>query len=327
MSSSTVSSINYISSRIYVYVGLPIIIIGVLGGILNIVVFLSLRIFRQNSCGIYLITMSFINIIQLLAGFLYLIFVRGPLIDGIVINVGNCTIRLYLVQIGALISMSCICMALLDQYMATSKYKRLQDWSHRKIAYRLCILVSLFWIVFCIPHLIYYNAVVSSVTNVAVCVITNSIFQSYVNRFYTPVLLNTFPLLFIITFGLMVYSNMKQMSYRTVPLVRRQHEIQITSMILTQALISVVLISPFFILTTLTSNIQFTSDPVINAKIQLVSSITICLYYSYYMVPFYIYICISKRYRQQFLFVLYKIYFQRCYGTIVDINQVAPESQ
>ncbi|CAF1327225.1 unnamed protein product, partial [Adineta steineri] len=86
MSSSIVSSINYISSQIYVYAGLPIVIIGVLGGILNIIIFLSLRIFRENSCGVYLIIMSLVNIIQLLSGFFYLILVKGLLINGININ-------------------------------------------------------------------------------------------------------------------------------------------------------------------------------------------------------------------------------------------------
>ncbi|CAF1166580.1 unnamed protein product [Adineta steineri] len=312
--------------QIYVYAGLPIVIIGVLGGILNIIIFLSLRIFRENSCGVYLIIMSLVNIIQLLSGFFYLILVKGLLINGININVGSCTIRVYTVQICALISMSCICMALIDQYMATSKYIRLQQWSHRKIAYRLCAIISLFWIVYCSPHLIYYNAVFSPVTNSSICTITNSNYQSYVNHFYTPILLDAFPLLFIIIFGLLLYRNIKQISYRTaVPLVRRQHEIQITSMVLIQALISVLLISPFFILTTLTSNIQFSIDPIINAHIQLVLGITICIYYSYYTVPFYIYICVSKRYRQQFFHVLYTMYFQRWCKPTNDINQVAPE--
>ncbi|CAF1233655.1 unnamed protein product [Adineta steineri] len=326
MSSAIVSSINYISSQIYVYAGLPIVIIGVLGGILNIIIFLSLRIFRENSCGVYLIIMSLVNIIQLLSGFFYLILVKGLLINGISVNVGSCTIRVYTVQICALISMSCICMALVDQYMATSKYIRLQQWSHRKIAYRLCAIISLFWIIYCSPHLIYYNAVFSPATNSSICTITNGNYQSYVNHFYTPILLDAFPLLFIIIFGLLLYRNMKQISYRTaVPLVRRQHEIQITSMVLIQALISVLLISPFFILTTLTSNIQFSIDPIINAHIQLVLGITICIYYSYYTVPFYIYICVSKRYRQQFFHVLYTMYFQRWCKPTNDINQVAPE--
>ncbi|CAF4176212.1 unnamed protein product [Adineta steineri] len=178
MSSSIVSSINYISSQIYVYAGLPIVIIGVLGGILNIIIFLSLRIFRENSCGVYLIIMSLVNIIQLLSGFFYLILVKGLLINGININVGSCTIRVYTVQICALISMSCICMALIDQYMATSKYIRLQQWSHRKIAYRLCAIISLFWIIYCSPHLVYYNAVFSPVTNSTSCIITNSNYES-----------------------------------------------------------------------------------------------------------------------------------------------------
>ncbi|UJR38063.1 hypothetical protein I4U23_030744 [Adineta vaga] len=50
--------------------GIPFLIAGLLGACLNIIVFLSLKTFRQSSCAFFLTIMSFVNIGQLLTGLL-----------------------------------------------------------------------------------------------------------------------------------------------------------------------------------------------------------------------------------------------------------------
>ncbi len=45
--SSTISALDTASNLVTIYIGIPVLI---LGGILNLIVFLSLKTFRQNSC-------------------------------------------------------------------------------------------------------------------------------------------------------------------------------------------------------------------------------------------------------------------------------------
>ena len=62
MASSFNSSLAFAETQLAIYYGIPIFIADIIGGILNIIVFLSFRIFQQNSCVPYLIIMSIVNI-------------------------------------------------------------------------------------------------------------------------------------------------------------------------------------------------------------------------------------------------------------------------
>ncbi|CAF1301688.1 unnamed protein product, partial [Adineta steineri] len=82
---------------------------------------------------------------------------------------------------------------------------------------------------------------------------------------------------------------------------------------------------PYCIVYILTLNTSLNSDPVVKAEIQLSSNITLVIYFSYFANPFYIYMCTSERFRRQFIYVLSKIYWNRCKGgpRIIN-NQVMP---
>jgi hypothetical protein len=79
--SSNFSSLVLASQLVTTYSGILILIAGVIGGFLNLVVFLSLQTFRQNSCAFYLTVMSFVNIGNLLTGLLSRIMIYGFDID------------------------------------------------------------------------------------------------------------------------------------------------------------------------------------------------------------------------------------------------------
>mgnify|MGYP001117946656 FL=1 len=283
-SASIVASINYCSIQISNYLGISTVILGVLGGIFNMIVFLSLRIFRESSCGIYLIVMSCVHIFQLAFGYFYRILTVGSLAPWLDVSILSCTVRMYLSQICGVISVSCICLAVIDQYLATPKYPRLQQWSQAKVNKRICVLMCLFWILLCSPHLIYLKPVYSSLTNATICTIINPTYQNYFNRVYMPVISYAMIHSTNAIFAVLAYQNVQEISYRTVPLVRRQHEVQITRMILIQTLIGVSISLPYFIISVLTNNIRFTNDPVILAKIQLTLSVALWMNFVYFAV-------------------------------------------
>jgi len=81
MSTSFSTYLDFIAKEVSFHFGLPVLIGGTIGNILNIIVFLSLRTFRQNSCAFYLTIMSIVNIGQLTTGLLARIMITGFGID------------------------------------------------------------------------------------------------------------------------------------------------------------------------------------------------------------------------------------------------------
>ena len=81
MSSPSVTNLAFTTSRFTTYFGSIILVAGVLGGLPNITVFVSLRTFRQNSCAFYLIVSSVVNIGQLMTGFLSRIVIGAINVD------------------------------------------------------------------------------------------------------------------------------------------------------------------------------------------------------------------------------------------------------
>lgn len=70
MSDPIIAILSDAITKTYAYVGSIIVIGGVFGGLLNIIVLLSLRIYRQSSSAFYLTVVSIVNIGQLSTGLL-----------------------------------------------------------------------------------------------------------------------------------------------------------------------------------------------------------------------------------------------------------------
>jgi hypothetical protein len=173
------SSQSNVSQQVTIYLGIPICFVGIIGGLLNMIVFLSLRTFRENSCAFYLTVMSFLNIGELITGYLPRIIASGFDIDWTQISLFYCKFRWFYVQLCLLATFTCLYLATIDQYCATCSNPRWQQYSNIKLAHRLCIIFALIWLVHGIPYLIYENHIILPNTNIIACVITDPIFQQY----------------------------------------------------------------------------------------------------------------------------------------------------
>jgi hypothetical protein len=127
MSSSIDSSLTVIGREITIYGGFLILIVGVLGEIINIIVLLSLKTFRQNSCAFYLTIKSIFNIGQLLLGLSSRILITGFGIDWTLTSLAYCKFRIPFLQLCSLMSYTCLCLATIDQYFATCTRRRWQQ--------------------------------------------------------------------------------------------------------------------------------------------------------------------------------------------------------
>ncbi|UJR17537.1 hypothetical protein I4U23_004432 [Adineta vaga] len=280
------------------YFGLPVFIASIIGELFSIIVLLSLNTFRQNSAELYLIVMSTFNFIRLSFSTVFIIISLSFGMNYSVSIFFFCQLRNLIATTCNMGSITCLCMA--------------QQWSNIKVAHRITVIITLIWLLNRIPYVIFFDKISS--TNTAVCVTVNSIFLQYHTYGYFLTYNNLIPLITII-FGFMAFQNVRNLRYRSIPLVRQELEKQLTIMVLTQTLVYVCTYSPYSVVSTI-SAVNTNRDSVYLAVKNLVNAVTVILSSS-----FYTYVCVSQRFRRQLHYVLYKMYLVRCYKNQIMPNQ------
>ena len=284
MSSPIVASLNSISQQINIYFGVTILVAGVIGGLLNVIIFLSLRTFRESPCGFYLIIMSIVNIGQLFTGLLSRVMLSGFGVDWTQTSLFYCKTRLFIFQLCTLVSYTCLCLATIDQYFATCSRPRWQEWSNFKLARRLFVGTTLLWIVHNVPYAVFLDHVRSPTTQAVACVTTNGVFLQYRAYFVGLILVGWLPVIITVFFGILAWRNVQQLTYRTVPLVRRELDKQLTTMVLVQVVVNCFSDIPFVIMNVINLNPTIAGDEVTWARIQFTYAITLLFFYSYFAV-------------------------------------------
>ena len=284
MSSTTYLSTLHLAARLVtIFLCIPIFAAGILGNILIIIVFLSLKTFRENSCAFYLLIMSISNLTHLLTSMLTRIVISGFDIDWMLMSVAFCKIRNFSLQYSAVISSTCLCLATIDQYLATCFRPHWQQWSSIKLTRRLALVFIIFWLIDQIPTLIFYEHVLTA-SNTIVCTIINPIFSKF-NMYFNQVFLWTVVSLFLTSlFGILSFYNIKHLAYRTIPLVRRELDKQLTTMVLVQCIFNILALVPSITIHILNLNETLETDKTKAAQIYLSYTSTVWLYYLYYAV-------------------------------------------
>ncbi|CAF3759909.1 unnamed protein product [Adineta steineri] len=284
MSTTIVPVFGYLGNQITIYLGTVSLIAGVIGGLLSIIIFLSLQTFRQSSCAFYLTIMSIFNIGQMFIGLLGVIMINGFNVDWSQSPFFYCKFRYYSYQVCALTSMTCICLATIDQYFATCSRLQWQQWCNIKLARRLVIIFVFIWLVHNIPYLIYFDYVVSITTGKTTCIVTSKIFQQYVTYGIILILGKLLPICITLFFGFLTYRNVQEISYRTQPLVRRELEKQLTVMVLVVVVFAFFTVMPYAFVYMLLQIPSFTTDPFTVAQLQFASTLTLTILYMYFAV-------------------------------------------
>ena len=284
MSSTIVASLEHATRLVSIYLGVPMLIVGVIGGVCNVVVFLSLRTFRRNSCAFYLTVMSFVNIVILLTSLLTRITISGFGVDWSQSSVLYCKWRAYINQGSILMSLTCICLATIDQYLSTRVSSRLPYESDMKLTRVITILFLVVWLLHGTPYLFYYGLNVSRSTGITACSVASISFQKYTVYGFLLTLSGVVPLLITIVFGLLAYRNVRQIAHRTVPLVRREMDKQMTTMVLVHIIFDLFTLLPYIVVRIVALDDSLMDDPVTRAFIQFMTIFTVYLYYMYFVV-------------------------------------------
>ena len=279
MASSSISSLIFASKQVTIYLDIPIFIIGLIGNILNVLVFLSLRTFRESSCAFYLTVMSIANIAQLVIGVLNRIMVSGFSIDAASSSAFYCKFSWYCGILCALISLTCMCLATIDQFLVTCSNVRWQQWSNIKVAHRVTVVFIFIWILHGIPYAIYGDLAIYPVTRQLACTLTNGIMSQYHTYSFSIILACMIPLCVTITFGSLAYHNVQQLAHRTVPLVRREVEKQLSVMVFAHIIYNVIATVPYLTITLIMLNGELLRDPLISAQLNFAFTLASCLYF------------------------------------------------
>jgi hypothetical protein len=277
------SSLTFIGQQITIYGGFVLMIAGVLGNLISIIVFLSLKTFRQSSCAFYLTIMLFVNIGQLLFALFSRILITGYGIDWTTTSLFFCKFRITATQFCALISYACLCLATLDQYFATCTRIRWQQLCNIKLARRFILLSIIITIILLIPYPIFSDQIILANGRVS-CTIRDVATIQYRNYFVILFLLGFIPDFLTVLFGILAYHNIQQIAYRTVPLVRRELDKQLTTMVLFQVVINLFTNLPCVMMTVVLYVANGRVDSSTLEIVQFVYGVTLIVSYIYYAV-------------------------------------------
>jgi hypothetical protein len=247
MSPLIVSRLAFAAQQVVIYGGSFLFLAGIIGGPLTLTTFLSLRTSRENSCVFYLTCMTVVNIVNLFFSLLTFIMTTGFGINWLNLSRIFCKFRPFYLQLGNIMSFVCICLATIDQFLATCSHPRWYQWNKIKVARHMVGGAVVLCLLHGIPFLLYYDLNLLAISGNFICSFTNVIFQTYFNVFHFSVLITSLPVAIIIFFGVLSYRNVQQISYRTIPLVRRELDKQLTKMVLAEGLCEVVFVTPTII--------------------------------------------------------------------------------
>ncbi len=238
---STALAIYNFTQSYVVYSTILLVIVGVLGNMLNLLVFSKVKVFRGNPCAFYFYFESLINIGALL--FTLISYLLTKIDDG---SAGYstvwCKMKSMLFQIFVPSALSTVCFAAIDQFLSTNHLFYIRQLSTLKLS-RYCTWIALaFWILHSIPAGILSNSYLR-----IMCFPTNRRFNEYYSYFYYPILSGAFPMLIASVFSLLAFRNVRRIVRRQTPIVRRRLDQQMTALVFARVIILVTLYLPYVI--------------------------------------------------------------------------------
>jgi hypothetical protein len=234
-------SLQYIGQQITIYVGLFLVVGGVIGNGINVLVFSTVRNYRTTPCSFYFLVASLFNILYIMINLSSRVASAGFGIDLTRTSDSWCKIRTFCLFTLALITISCSCLATIDQFFVTSQSAYLRRLSNIKWTYRITLIMIIVWCLHGIPPLLVYS--ISSISNT--CVNTNAVYAIY-SLFYLLGLVSAIPVVIMVIFGYLTYRNI----HLTRVLAEQHADRQLAKMTLIQVVLVVICIVPYGIINT-----------------------------------------------------------------------------
>ncbi|CAF3851953.1 unnamed protein product [Adineta steineri] len=296
--------------------GFILLIGGVLGNILNIIVFIKVGNYKNNACSLYMFVRTFFDLYVLIVGLTTRIFTTGFQMDFTLMNRNWCKTRGGFNDINSEGTYTLICLQAIDAFICSSPSVGVREKSSIRIARYLVIGTLCFWCIHEIPYFIFQDLVI--VGGTPMCITTNTIYARY--RIYVSGLgiITITPIIVLFIFGFLTVQHMKTIAVtRTLSSLTRQT----ISMALFQIVAVLVFNGPnaaSLIYQVITTNV--TKDSYRLTVEQSITSFIATYSYGPYASSFYCY-CLSKRFRNQLVVSLKEVVGN------VHANQVYPNNQ
>ena len=137
------------------YFGIPALSIGIIGDLLNIFIFSTVRMYRQTPSTFYLLCAVIGNFIHLSIAITTRIISIGFNNDFTRSSLGWCKMRQYIIATYAPLALTCESLAAIDQFLVTSRHARLRQLSSMKNAYRIIAICVIIWHLHSVPFLVH----------------------------------------------------------------------------------------------------------------------------------------------------------------------------
>ena len=227
-------ALTYTGDQITVYIGSLFLLIGIIGNGINIFIFSTTRTYRINPSAFYFLVESVVNIIYILINLTTRIVTAINGFDLTRTSLVWCKARAFFAGSLAPISMTCSCLAAIDQYLVTSKNVHVRAYSNIRWTHRIVIIVIIVWCIHGVFGPVFYN-----ITSVR-CASTNSVYASYA-AIYVIVIVCAIPVLLLTVFGCLTYGNLRQ----TIVLAEQYADRQLARMTLIQIMMIIISMTPY----------------------------------------------------------------------------------
>jgi hypothetical protein len=148
-------SLWYIGQQIIIYGGSFLIVTGVIGNGINILVFSSVRTYRTVPCTFYFLITSICNMVCIILNLTSFILNVGFSIDLTRMSTSWCKMQAFFVNVISLTSLTCSCLATIDQFFVTSQNANFRRLSNIKWAHRIVFIVVIVWLLYATPILVF----------------------------------------------------------------------------------------------------------------------------------------------------------------------------
>ncbi|CAF1420530.1 unnamed protein product [Adineta ricciae] len=229
-------SLLYVSQQTTIYAGCSLAFIGILGNSMNILVFSTVPSYRTTSCTFYFLISSIFNIAYIVINLISRIVSAGFGIDPTRTSLAWCKTRQFCLFTLSLVTITCSCLATIDQYFASSQNVRIRRWSNIRWARRIVVIIIIIWCIHGIPPALYSD--ISPTTKA--CGNMNARYADYI-PFYLLGLICAIPIVVMVTFGYLTYRNI----HLTRTLARQYADRQLVRMVLFQIILVIISFVPY----------------------------------------------------------------------------------
>ena len=170
-----IMSLTYIGQQCTIYGGFCLLFVGIISNGMNIIIFSSVDNYRTIPLSFYFLVGSICKSFYVLIILTTRILAAGFVIDLTHTSIVWCKMRQYLISTFTLICLTCSSLAIIDQFLMTTKSAFFRRCSNIKWAHRIVFIMIIVWSLHGIPFFLYFN--ISPISKI--CVNTDAIYRDY----------------------------------------------------------------------------------------------------------------------------------------------------